>query len=61
MYFIIGRFKNINYKDILNDISLPKVKKAGTILDGCKVNIYFNTIFLKLAFYKQTFIMLDLF
>ncbi|KAL4096856.1 hypothetical protein QTP88_021734 [Uroleucon formosanum] len=32
--------KKINYKDILNDLSLLEVKKAGTILDGCK--IYFS-------------------
>lgn len=42
MCFITDCHKNINYKDILNDISLPKVKKAGTILDGCKVNIYIH-------------------
>ncbi|XP_027851620.2 DNA topoisomerase 2-binding protein 1-B isoform X1 [Aphis gossypii] len=32
--------KQINYRDILNDLSLAEVKKAGTILDGCK--IYFS-------------------
>jgi len=35
----------IKYKDILNDLSLPEVKKAGTILDGCKVSFNFNNAF----------------
>ncbi|XP_050425063.1 DNA topoisomerase 2-binding protein 1 isoform X2 [Adelges cooleyi] len=37
-----GQFlaKNINYKAILNSLNLTDVKKAGTILDGCK--IYFS-------------------
>lgn len=37
--------KKINYKDILNDLSLLEVKKAGTILDGCKVSFNFNKAF----------------
>ncbi|XP_025419492.1 DNA topoisomerase 2-binding protein 1 isoform X2 [Sipha flava] len=32
--------KNVNYKAILNDISISQVRMAGTILDGCK--IYFS-------------------
>jgi len=46
IFEIIGHVKNINYKAILNDLSLSEVKKAGTILDGCKV-ICFNMITFK--------------
>lgn len=42
---ILDHSKKINYKDILNDLSLPEVKKAGTILDGCKVSFNFNNAF----------------
>ncbi|VVC42889.1 Hypothetical protein CINCED_3A021690 [Cinara cedri] len=35
-----NNLKNINYKSMLECIGLSEVKKAGTILDGCKV--YFS-------------------
>lgn len=37
IFFISDHFKSINYKAILNGLNLTEVKKAGTILDGCKV------------------------
>jgi hypothetical protein len=37
--FITDQSKNVNYKAILNDISISQVRMAGTILDGCKVKI----------------------
>lgn len=46
MFYIlfVDHLKNINYKAILNDLNLSEVKKTGTILDGCNVNLYFNII-----------------
>lgn len=48
LYSFTVHSKNINYKAILNDLNLHDAKKAGTILDGCKVNYYFNMKLLKL-------------
>jgi len=42
---ITDNSKKINYKDILNDLNLSEVKRAGTILDGCKVSFNFNNAF----------------
>jgi len=61
---ITDHSKKINYKDILNDLSLPEVKKAGTILDGCKVKfkltMFFKILYLVFKLIHCRFTLADL-